>query len=187
MKKKKILMEENKQKNGKTGINNEVINEIVEELTMEEKDGIEIEFLREEMEEGTLEQAIKEVMEASQVVMKSIREEIKKSYIIGKRFLEEIEEEREMNRNRDQRRKRLPEFKARKIVHDRLLSLMTENTTRKSLINILQQGEKIYKLFERMGKDKIKKVKRTSATKFRRLNLEEIEEIVRRVGQQEKD
>src|SRR6266498_553785 len=173
--------------NGKTGINNEVINEIVEELTMEEKDEMEIEFLREEMEEGTLEQAIKEVMEASQVVMKSIREEIKKSYIIGKRFLEEVEEEREMNRNRDQRRKRLPEFKARKIIHDRLLSLMTESTTRKSLINILQQGEKIYKLFERMGKDKIKKVKRTSATKFRRLNLEEIEEIVRRVGQQEKD
>ena len=173
--------------NGKTGINNEVINEIVEELTMEEKDGMEIEFLREEMEEGTLEQAIKEVMETSQVVMKSIREEIKKSYIIGKRFLEKVEEEREMNRNRDQRRKRLPEFKARKIVHDRLLSLMTENTTRKSLINILQQGEKIYKLFERMGKDKIKKVKRTSATKFRRLNLEEIEEIVRRVGQQERD
>ena len=38
-----------------------------------------------------------------------------------------------------------------------------------------------------MGKDKIKKVKRTSATKFRRLNLEEIEEIVRRVGQQERN
>src|SRR6266496_5224232 len=124
--------------NRKTGINNEVINEIVEELTMEEKDEMEIEFLREEMEEGTLEQAIKEVMEASQVVMKSIREEIKKSYIIGKRFLEEVEEEREMNRNRDQRRKRLPEFKARKIIHDRLLNLMTENTTRRSLINILQ-------------------------------------------------
>src|SRR5207244_4105152 len=128
--------------NGKTRIKNEVINEIVEELTMEEKDGMEIEFLREEMEEGTLEQAIKEVIKANQVVMKSIREEIKKSYIIGKRFLEEVEEEREMNRNRDQRRKRLPEFKARKIIHNRLLNIIKENTTRRSINNIHKKKKK---------------------------------------------
>src|SRR5207245_279859 len=116
---------------------------------------------------------INEIKEKERILMKKKRilmEENKQREGI-------IEKEREMNRNRDQRRKRLPEFKARKIIHDRLLNLMTENTTRRSLINILQQGEKIYKLFERMGKDKIKKVKRTSATKFRRLNLEEIEEI----------
>src|SRR6266498_196538 len=93
----------------------------------------------------------------------------------------------EENKQKEEIRKKISEFKERKIIQDRLLNLMTKNTTRKSLINILQQGEKIYKLFERMGKDKIKKVKRTSATKFRRLNLEEIEEIVRRVGQQERN
>ena len=62
---------------------------------------------------------------------------------------------------------------------------MVVGTTRKSINNITSQGEKIYEIFEKIGKEKMRKVKRISVRKLTRLNKEEIKEIVKRIKGQE--
>src|SRR5204863_447477 len=98
-----------------------IIKEIIEELTMEENDELGVEFLEKEMERGSLEQSIKEAIETSGITIRSVKEEIEKWYIVGKRFIKDIEEEVEKNKNRDRRRRNMNENQARKIIHDKLL------------------------------------------------------------------